>query len=315
MSDQHDAGARSSTRNRTIPSRRAPSLDPTFRRPSDDPTLGDGAKAPTTVAWVPTPTRSDRRGLEAPALVIGHAHGEHGSGGRVAAVLEQLGRDVRLVAPGARGVPVAGDGTAYPLVVYVGSGDAVVEPDAATTDRTLAAYRPAATVVYDVATRPATMGTAEDVRGRIEARVAGADVVLVTTEDLRWLYPDDEPRDVVRRWLGTGPGIVVVSSGETVSAVNAVGVAATAPAPAGTDESSRAAFVAAVIDALWKGALLGVGSRPDLRTLVSWSLQELVDHGSAAARLTAGGGHLSRESLSDARGVPQLASSARPDGA
>lgn len=313
MSDQQPGGAQHTAgpRNRTVPSRKAPLLDSVFRRPSDDPTLGDGAKAATSPAWAATPTRSDRRAFEAPAIVIG-APGS--TGAAVAAALEQLGRRVELVAPDAPGVPVATAGSAddprYPQVVFVSSADAVVEPSASTTQRTLGAYQPGATIVYDVGTDAETMGSPDEVRERVEACVTTADVVLLTTGDLQWLYPDEEPRAVVRRWLATGPGIAVVSSGEGVSAVNAVGVVASAPAADATDVTARAAFVAAVVDALWKGALLGVGARPDLRTLVSWSLQELVDHGTAAARLSDGGGTLSREALHDARGVPQLGSSA-----
>ena len=61
------------------------------------------------------------------------------------------------------------------------------------------------TVSYDPNVRPALLGDAARARPDIEAVVAIADVVKVSDEDLRWLYPDPGRRGRSRR-PGLRPG-------------------------------------------------------------------------------------------------------------
>ena len=49
----------------SVPTERGPDPDSPLRRPSDDPTLGDGAKPPTTLGWLPTLSLTDRRAVDA----------------------------------------------------------------------------------------------------------------------------------------------------------------------------------------------------------------------------------------------------------
>jgi len=292
-------------------SRKAPDPDTPFRRSSSDETLGDGSTARTTLAWAPTPTLTDRRLLSAPAFVVD----EPGSAGaRVVEGLRRLGRPAELVTgPGPGGLPGRPDGTtSHPIVVHVGSVSALAGPFARTVARTVGAYRGGATVTYDPAVGDSTVNPAE-VRARVEALVAGADVVKVSTRDLERLYPGEEHRAVVGRWLSSGPGIVVVSAGaDGAWAMNAVGVVATSSGPTVDDGPAGVgeAFMAGVLDALWKGGLLGVLARPDLRTLVPGSLRELVDNATAAAAIAhaSGGQPPTQEELAAARGIPQITS-------
>lgn len=296
----------------SVPSSVAPDPETPLRRPSSDETLGDGSTPRTTPAWAPTPTLTDRSLLDAPAFVID----EPGSAGaRVVEGLRRLGRSAGLVTgPGPGGIPGRPEGTTHsPIAVHAGTLSAVSGPFARTVARTLGAYRAGATVTYDPALSRDEAETAEDVRERVEALVAGADVVKVSTRDLEWLYPGDDHRAVVGRWLSSGPGIVVVSGGaDGAWAMNAVGVVATSSRPTVADDADGVgeAFMAGVLDALWKGGLLGVLARPDLRTLVAGSLQELVDNATAAATIAhaSGGQAPTREELDAARGVPQIAS-------
>lgn len=293
----------------SFPSSRAPDQTTPLRRPSDDPTLGDGNKPQTTRGWAPTPTLTDRRELEGPAFVVDLGHRQD-SGARVAEGLERLGRPVELLtrtAPGGTAA-VPATGTGRPQVVHVGSASAVSEPAVA---RTVAAYRPGATITYDPGILPDVMGSPDEVRRRVAGLVAQADVVKVSRRDLQWLYPDDEPRVTVRRWLSSGPGIIVVSaSDEGAWAMNGTGLVATSTGATFDDGAPGVgeAFMAGVIDALWKAGLLGVWSRADLRTLVWGSLQELVDNAAAAAGVAfgAGGQPPTRAELDAARGFPQI---------
>ncbi|MHB1064151.1 MAG: carbohydrate kinase family protein [Georgenia sp.] len=259
--------------------------------PSSDPTLGDGTKAPTTLAWAPTPTLTEHWGLDAPAFVLGDAEGagdaQDAGGARVAAGLARLGHPVELIAP--RGPGGSTGRTAgpvyYPLVVHVGSVSAVAEPSAPAVARTVAAYQPGATITYDLGVRPALMGPPEEVRTRVEGLIARSDLVKASVRDLEWLWPGEERQTVVRRWLSAGPGIVIVSGGDGAWAVNAVGEVATSPGHPADDDQTDGAFMTGVIDALWRGGLLGVWARQDLRTLVWGSLKELLDNATAAAAI------------------------------
>lgn len=285
----------------SVPTDRAPDPESPLRRPSDDPTMGDGAKPATTLGWLPTPSLTDRRALEAPAYV--YDDGDSGLGGRVAGVLEGLGRPVATITGGQPGRPAQpATPTPHPLMVHIATAPALAPATAASVDATLRAYGPGATIVLTVALGD-RRGAPDEDRADIEALVARSDVVLVSTGDAEWLYPDAEPQAIARQWLSSGPGIVIVTSAEGAWAANAVGATAAGTRGAGGDGG---AFVAGVIDAMWKGALLGVESRPDLRTLVWWSLRELIDHAGAAAAVAAGSQAPTRAQLDSERGIPQL---------
>jgi fructokinase len=69
------------------------------------------------------------------------------------------------------------------------------------------------TVSYDPSVRPALLGDAERARPEIAPLVALSDVVKVSEEDVRWLYPDRSDEDVAQGWLASGPALVVVARG------------------------------------------------------------------------------------------------------
>lgn len=293
----------------SFPSSRAPNPNTPFRRPSSDPTLGEGAKAPTTPAWAPTPTLTDRRVLDAPAVVVDDAEG--GSGARVAAGLARLGRPAELITllgPDAA-ARLAGGPVNHPLAVHVGSVSAVGRPSARAVARTVAAYRPGATITYDLGVRPESMGSPDEIRPKVEGLIAQSDLIKASERDLDWLYPGEEHRSIVRRWLSSGPGIAIIAAGRDGAwAVNAVGVVATAPGPTIDDDAASDAFMTGIIDALWKGGLLGVSARQDLRTLVWGSLKELLDNATAAAAIASRnhGQPPGRAELNAEREIPQV---------
>lgn len=293
----------------SVPSHKAPDQDTPLRRSSNDPTLGDGRKAPTSFGWAPTPTLTDRRVLDSPAfVVVDDVTSREAPGACVAEGLERLGRPVERIP--ADGTSPRGGQTGplnHPLVVHVGSASALHEPTADTVSRIVGAYRPGATITYEVGLRDDQGGRPEELRARVEAMVARADVVIASTRDLELLYPGAARETVLRRWVGAGPGLVVVSAGsEGAWAANAVGTTATVHGR-GADDAGEA-FVAGLIDGLWKAGLLGVTNRPDLRTLVWGTLQELVDNATVAAAIAGrtDGIAPSREELDAARGIPQL---------
>lgn len=98
--------------------------------------------------------------------------------------------------------------------LHTGSFAATLEPGSSAV---LAAVKKMAingTVSYDPNIRPALMGRPEQVRDRIEQIIALADVVKASDEDIAWLYGEDTPVEkVMRRWLASGPGLVVATRG------------------------------------------------------------------------------------------------------
>ncbi|ACQ79359.1 Fructokinase [Beutenbergia cavernae DSM 12333] len=174
------------------------------------------------------------------------------------------------------------------VAVHVGSIGATLAPGAQRVDGVVAAARDRATITYDPNLRPSIMGEADGVRPRIEALVAASDVVKFSDEDLAFLYPGSDPREVARDWAARGPGVVVVTLGAAGSfAVAADGGEAEAPAPTVTVADTVGAgdsFMGGLIDGLWSAGLLGAQHRPGLAALEPSALRVLLD---AAARIAA----------------------------
>jgi fructokinase len=69
------------------------------------------------------------------------------------------------------------------------------------------------TISYDPNVRMAKLGPVETGRAAVEQVVPLAHLVKVSTEDLAWLYPDEEPVAAASRWAAAGPELVVVTLG------------------------------------------------------------------------------------------------------
>lgn len=102
---------------------------------------------------------------------------------------------------------------------HFGSFSLMLEPIATTLERLRDRERASRVICLDPNVRPALIGDAEAYRTRIESWVQLADIVKVSHQDLAWLFPDDPIEATARRWLRTGPSLVVV----TVGAEGAVG--------------------------------------------------------------------------------------------
>lgn len=107
-------------------------------------------------------------------------------------------------------IPTAPDAASYGHV-HTGSFAATLAPGG---DAVLDAVRAAGgTVSYDPNIRPALMGSPAEVRGRIEQLVTLSDVVKASDEDIAWLYPNEDPHEVLARWCSQGPALVVLTRG------------------------------------------------------------------------------------------------------
>jgi fructokinase len=145
------------------------------------------------------------------------------------------------------------------------------------------------TVSYDPNVRPSLLGDAVRARPDIERLVALSDVVKVSDEDLRWLYPDRTDEDIARGWLATGPALVVVTRG-------AAGVYAVSadhelrrPAPSidlvdtvGAGDS----FTSGLLDGLHRADLIGGSRRAALAAIDESTLGSVIDSAALVAAIT-----------------------------
>src|SRR5690606_2022417 len=177
-----------------------------------------------------------------------------------------------------------------PLVVHTGSIAAVLRPGAATVTEMVDRYREDATVTYDPNIRPHVMTDRAATRSAVEKLVARADLVKVSDEDLRWLYPDEDALTAARRWLGTGPAAVCVTRGEKGTwAATAGGLELTVRAhPVEVVDTVGAgdSFMAALVDGLWAAGLLGAVRRADLRSVTEPVLTRVLEHAAHVAAVT-----------------------------
>lgn len=109
-------------------------------------------------------------------------------------------------------VPPLADADRYGHL-HTGSIAATLEPGGSAVVATVRRIRDKATISYDPNIRPALMHSPEHVRDRVEDLVRLSDLVKVSDEDLGWLYPGEAVEDVMRRWIGQGPVMVVVTRG------------------------------------------------------------------------------------------------------
>lgn len=98
--------------------------------------------------------------------------------------------------------------------LHTGSIAATLEPGGTQVVEAVRAVREhGGTISYDPNIRPALMVSPEQVLPRIEELVSLSDVVKASDEDIQWLFGDEPVENVMRRWLGLGPRMVVVTRG------------------------------------------------------------------------------------------------------
>jgi fructokinase len=173
--------------------------------------------------------------------------------------------------------------------LHTGSIAAFLPPGAQAVAELVAAAHGRTTVSYDPNARPRLMGDPAAARVRIEEIVAACDVVKVSDEDLVWLTPGEDPEAVARRWLASGPAVVVVTlGGEGALAISAAGAArATSPVITVADTVGAGdAFMSGLIDALLRAGLLGIDRVEALRAVAPPTLESVLAHAVRVAAIT-----------------------------
>lgn len=175
-------------------------------------------------------------------------------------------------------------------ILEAGSISAIIEPGASAVLDALARGREHALVCFDPNARPSIMGEPEAALASLERFIALADVVKVSDEDIEWLTGGAPIDEVVDRWLGMGPSLVVVTRGKHGSDVaTASGLRFTktpADVPVVDTVGAGDSFMGGIIDAMWGMGLRGGEARETLRTLPEEQVRAIIDRASAVSDVT-----------------------------
>lgn len=134
------------------------------------------------------------------------------------------------------------------------------------------------------------MGEPAAALASLERFITLADVVKVSDEDIEWLTGGARIDEVVDRWLGMGPSLVVVTRGKHGSDVTtASGVRFTkTPGDVEVVDTVGAgdSFMGGMIDAMWGMDLRGANAREALRSLPEEQVRAIIDRASAVSDVT-----------------------------
>jgi fructokinase len=109
-------------------------------------------------------------------------------------------------------LPVTAPAT-LPKILHTGSIATFLAPGAAAVKELLIQSHERCLVTYDPNVRPALLGSQAEARTAFEELVPLTDVVKLSDEDARWLYPNLQADDVPRRILGLGARLVAITVG------------------------------------------------------------------------------------------------------
>ena len=151
------------------------------------------------------------------------------------------------------------------VALHTGSLALELEPGAARIVELLGRVRGRTAISYDPNVRMAKRGPVEAGRAAVERVVGLADLVKVSSEDLDWLYPGQDPVEAATRWTDAGPALVVVTlGGDGAVALRAGGEQVRRPSPpvtvvdtVGAGDAFSSGLLGALAD---RGALAGAGA-------------------------------------------------------
>jgi fructokinase len=105
--------------------------------------------------------------------------------------------------------------TDRPSLLHIGTLATVIEPGASVLFEWAQSVAKVAPVVFDPNIRPAVISDRAQYVAQVERWVAISSAVMVSDDDINWLYPSLEIEQVVNNWLTKGPSLIVVTYGDT----------------------------------------------------------------------------------------------------
>jgi fructokinase len=100
-----------------------------------------------------------------------------------------------------------------PKVLHIGTLVTVIRPGADVLYEWAIGVAEFAPIVFDPNIRPAVVSDRSIYLESVERWVAISSVVKVSDDDMAWLYPEEKYEEVVKRWIGEGVALVVVTRG------------------------------------------------------------------------------------------------------
>jgi fructokinase len=116
-----------------------------------------------------------------------------------------------------------------------------------------------------------------------------SDVVKVSDDDLRWLYPDRSDEEVAQDWLASGPALVVVTRGGAGAYAVSAGLElrrAAVPIDLVDTVGAGDSFTSGLLDGLLRADLIGGARRDALATIDEATLGSVVDAAALTAAIT-----------------------------
>jgi fructokinase len=101
-----------------------------------------------------------------------------------------------------------------PSLLHIGTLATVIEPGASVLLEWAQGVAKVAPIVFDPNIRPAVISERAQYVSQVERWVAISSVVKASDDDLKWLYPSLEIKQVVNNWLAKGTSLVVVTYGD-----------------------------------------------------------------------------------------------------
>jgi fructokinase len=108
---------------------------------------------------------------------------------------------------------VAGAISADTQAIHAGTLGLVLEPMAQATVALVGAAPPGVLVMVDPNVRPSIIRDADRYRRHLDAALARADVVKISSEDATWLAPSTEPRGYAADLVARGARVVLLTDG------------------------------------------------------------------------------------------------------
>ena len=171
--------------------------------------------------------------------------------------------------------------------VHAGSIGAYLEPGASTVLDLLSRSYGRSLITFDPKIEPALVGDRDDARRTTLAFVELAGIVKTSENDLAYLFPGEDPVEVLRDWLGRGPDLVVLTRGPrgatAVTARGVVDVPAVSVLYAEEGAGAADAFMSTLVD-----SALTLGADESMRWLRSGApvVEQVLSRSVQAAALT-----------------------------
>lgn len=167
-----------------------------------------------------------------------------------------------------------------PQLLHIGTLATVIQPAASVLFEWANKVSKFAKIVFDPNVRPAVIGDRAEYVFQVEKWISISSAVKVSDDDLNWLYPGEQIDQVVKKWLNTGPELIVVTYGDKGLAGFRTGESVFAPAQkvdvadtVGAGDTVGAVLVEAIIE---------VG----LKRLTKGDLTDMLNRAAKAASIT-----------------------------